>query len=86
MKRSADRFAEATLANQRIPRARLDDSEAVAALSTAITLRAARPGSGQVNEEFVARLRRLLAEERAEVPRACRRRRDDEIGLGRRLV
>src|SRR5580704_2164931 len=66
MKRSLDRVTEATLANQRIPKARLHDPDAVEVLSTVITLRAARPGADQVDEEFVTRLRRRLAAELAE--------------------
>jgi cytochrome b6-f complex iron-sulfur subunit len=65
-----DRAAEATLANQRIPEGRPEDPDEVEAVSTAITLRAARPGAGQVNGEFVVRLRRLLAAEFAQVPAA----------------
>lgn len=45
-----DRAVEATLANQRIPGTRLEDSCEVQAISTAVTLRAARSGAGQVDE------------------------------------
>src|SRR5689334_21405791 len=70
MRRSPDRIAEAMLANRRIPRARLEDPDAAEVVSTAITLRAARTAADQVDEEFVTRLRLLLAAELAEVPAA----------------
>jgi nitrite reductase/ring-hydroxylating ferredoxin subunit len=78
MRLSSDRAVEATLADRRIPKGRLEDPDEVDAVSTAITLRAARPGGGQVNGDFVVRLRRLLAAEFAQVPAAPR--------LGRRAL
>jgi cytochrome b6-f complex iron-sulfur subunit len=72
MRLYSDRAVEATLAGRRIPKGRLEDPDEVDAVSTAITLRVARPGAGQVNGEFVIRLGRLLATEFAQVPAAPR--------------
>jgi hypothetical protein len=68
MRVSGARTAHAILADRRIPEGRLDDPDELAAVSTAITLRAARPGAGQVDSAFVLRLRRLLAAELAGAP------------------
>jgi cytochrome b6-f complex iron-sulfur subunit len=66
MKRYVNRAAKAMLADQPLPRARLDDPEEIEAVATAIALRAARPGAGRPDEEFVTRLSRLLAAEWAD--------------------
>lgn len=64
----ADQVAEALLANQPLPKAKLDDPDEIDAVATAIALRAARPGADQLDEEFAVRLRRLLATEFAGEP------------------
>src|ERR1700730_3120457 len=70
MRLYADRAAEAMLANQQMPQAKVNDPDDLEAVSTAITLRAARPGADRVDETFVAMLRRRLATEFADVPAA----------------
>jgi Rieske Fe-S protein len=67
-----DQAAEAILANRPLPQAKLDDPDEIDAVATAITLRAAGPGADQLDEQFVIRLRRLLATEVADVPAASK--------------
>jgi cytochrome b6-f complex iron-sulfur subunit len=67
----ADQAAEAILAHRPRPRAKRDDPDEIDAVATAITLRAPRPGADQLDEQFVIRLRRLLATEFADVPAAA---------------
>ena len=71
----ADQAAEAILANQPLPRGRLDDPDEIDVVASAIALRAARPGADQLDEAFVVGLRRLLATELADVPAAPKLRR-----------
>ena len=63
----ADQAAQAILANRPLPHGKVDDPDEIDAVAIAITLRAARPGADQLDEEFVVRLRRLLASELADV-------------------
>ncbi len=63
--RGARRFIEDLLSGRR-PRAFPADEADVEDLRTAITLRAARPGSGAPREEFVTELHRRLAAEQGE--------------------
>lgn len=75
-KRRVDRLFDAVADGQALPPGRIDDPEDADALRAAIELRAAQPAADLPSEAFVARLRRQLADERADVgasPRVSRR-------------
>ena len=54
MRRYGDRAAEATLADQRIPEARLEDPDEVDAVSTAISLRRLVSGRARCMESLLS--------------------------------
>src|ERR1700730_2188982 len=66
-KRRIDRLFDAVADGQTLPPGRIDDPEDAEALRAAIELRAAQPAADLPSEEFVAKLRRQLADERADV-------------------